>query len=256
VFNCSTRPHCSSCDAQTLCISCPTPYILYNQLCIIPCQADNYCLTCDTSNTFSCTQCITGYVVNSSGYCVQNAQCTLPINCVACNASGCTQCISQYYLASSQCVSCSSIINCSTCNSTGCAQCNSGYILMANQTSCRLNCTDPQAYCANCNITTNMCTVCNPNLTLTDGQCPHPPCLATNCTQCDFARTGIMKFCYICQRFTTLVPGGFCINCTSVSSGCERCNTTACLACVNDTQVVYLAATKTCNCTIGPNYYY
>ncbi|OMJ74195.1 hypothetical protein SteCoe_26950 [Stentor coeruleus] len=171
-------PYCIDCDIRcascalsaSTCLTCVSPYLLYNNQCIVSCldgitvQSGDICIDCSgncktCSGTYStCTSCNSPKVLqgsscndycNSGYYADSSGICQLCVNCKECSGTSttCTSCNSGYYLYLSKCYSVCPIgtytslstcelclSNCAICSMAGsCDVCNSGYSLLLTE---------------------------------------------------------------------------------------------------------------------------
>ncbi|XP_034833385.1 furin-like protease 2 isoform X2 [Maniola hyperantus] len=165
---------CDSCYGQTEanCLTCPSPYLLQNQKCVMECSRGYY------AEAGRCTRCMHG-----CASCVSRLNCTscagsLRLQSGACRAA----CADGYYADRGTCTKC--YISCRTCigpRRDQCASCPSGWKLAAGE--CHPEC--PQGfyqtddgcrhchhYCRECNGSGPLhCTSCPPRFMLDGGLC-------------------------------------------------------------------------------------
>lgn len=221
-----TTPGCTACLKNNTC-SCATGYYYITdssnfgnqcQPCLVP-----YCNFCSQPNF--CTNCSTGYIINSNG-----SNCSLPnttvipcnLPCLTCNVNG--TCQSCFFLYSStpnslgQCYYCT-VANCMTClsnNTAICTTCFSGYTTNNNGTFCIMsnipNCQTPGA--------NGTCTVCSSYFTSVDGQCY--PCSSTGpqCATCLSTNPSICTGC----TYGNYLSNGVCLSCPIYCSSCTSPN--------------------------------
>lgn len=231
-----------NCTGPNSCTSCVPGFVVNSsglcQACIANCQ---YCQT-----TTTCQVCTSGFFVNSASIC---QACVAPCSeCIGTSAN-CTACPADSFLYQGQCIRCyDKAINCVACESTNmsftCLGCRTGYYLNANNNSC-------MACSANCQICSNFstCTTCQVSYFLTvNNTCQ--PCSLPNCLTCAYASS-----CSICALGTFLSSAQTCEPC---SSGCAKClSLTQCQQCATG----YLPYMNQCfpcnlecnNCLHAPN---
>lgn len=155
----SLPPNCLSANGNGVCTSCVNGFTLSNGLCV------RFIINCQTVNpsTNLCQTCISGYYINSNGFCSQ-----LPENCLTASPTGsCLTCLPQFTLRNGLCIR--SDPNCQRFDpiTNICMNCVSGYYL--NGVSfCVLN----PANCLTYIFTQQRCTQCISGFRLSpDGVC-------------------------------------------------------------------------------------
>ena len=285
----SCSQNCVNCTNSTFCHQCDIDYFLFNNTCIkcdpptyfsnettittglghcYACSSISQCTNCTSTG---CSQCSSGYYLNSTGIgsCLPCSQ-----NCSICeNSSICTQCFSNHYLYNNSCVDscsppsyysnesqlfiqglghcfdCSCIEQCTLCNSTGCTNCSLNYFLNSSGAGICQACSQSCQICVN----STFCTQCLPNYYLMENTCMSsctPPIYFSN--ESNNTNTGLVH-CYKCSSITQ------CSNCNS--SNCISCypgyylipmNNESCQSCPINCQHCIDSFTCTqCN----PNYY-
>ena len=250
---------CDTCSRASVnpnnqrCLTCKSGFILVGVNCTCPkgkqlvgiecktCQ--NVCYTYQL-NSCKCSSCVSGYYINSSGYCqkcpydVTNCTtencCKCKNNyfwelgkCYRCNTScktlesdncRCFNCFDEYYLSNHQCLKCSE--NCKTCTELSylCTSCKDGLFLENNQ------CSSCNSSCRTCEETSNKCTGCNSDKFLYENQCYE---CATHCTTykegecscltCENKFENVNYQCKECENATT------CSQYENNKCICERC---------------------------------
>ena len=162
-------PGCLNCaimNLSTTCLSCSAGYFLSGNpaVCVKCNTVQSLCNTCSfnfTVGTGRCTQCVSGYYLNTTDYscysCSSNPYVnnSLPTNsCSVCYVNNsmlyCSSCAPKYYTSNGSCLLCSSVIlNCDQCGSAlTCSVCSIGYLISGS--SC-FPCTNNYANCLYCN---------------------------------------------------------------------------------------------------------
>ncbi len=233
-------PNCVTCTAAA-CLSClPNISILQNGRCPF-CGVMPNCFHC---NAAGCTACAGGDYILYQGVChglgytcpagtyssntvEQGQHCDscadFGIACTACASSGCTQCLPGNYLQGGTCHSCAQFDpECAVCSPQNCTSCTQGkYVDAAGR--CR-QCSD--IYGPNClDCTVANCTTCMPGFYLYEGSCQpiataiDPYCASrTEPGRCDACKN---------EAYYYMTPSGICDACTTFSSTCVACNSTA-----------------------------
>lgn len=201
--------------------------------------------SCQTYNPTAdlCTSCVTGFFLTTNGQgCV-----AFPAgiqNCIGYSGpQSCIQCNSGTYLSNNVCVPSTLISNCQVYSANyTCSQCKSGYFL-ANATSCIVGIA---SNCANFTSVT-VCSVCPPGLGLqtTNGV---TSCVQINIPNCINATTLFPFTCNICaQGFYPTASG----TCAAVSNSIPNCliydTISTCQTCLSGN--ILNAARTACNAT-------
>ena len=232
--NCSQcYPTCHTCSGGqvTDCLTCFNGSNLINGVCIAACTSGYFY----NQNTTSCELCSTQYT-----------------NCLTCTSSGCTACTTNYsliagvcdlscpngtYLASQQCLACSTF--CNVCQSSSiCTECLvvTPPVMLYNG-GCHINC--PQlTYQVN-----GTCAPCDPACLLCSGS-------ASNCSSCLTPYSLSGNTCVVSCPNGTYSDGNYtCLNC---SINCLICSgATTCSSCVSP----FILQNGTCRSSCANGYY-
>lgn len=147
--------NCLQYDANNVCLSCATNYVLNSNTCIF------WLPNCSTMNGNVCQKCNTNYQLDVNGRCVLIPR--IP-NCASQIDSVCSACVTGYNLVNNQCVF--NIPNCAQVNGLVCAKCNVNYFITSDG-KCEaipkiLNCNQQTDY---------ICSSCNSGWTLSNNTC-------------------------------------------------------------------------------------
>lgn len=237
--------NCFQCSSTNTCQACAYGFYLSTNQCLNASnQSSTFCsntfgVNCTQCSYYQCTQCATGYTINTNvggccptpnynyANCAQystqwGSGCSVTITCTLCNPGAIFM---QPFVSSPEvCVKLPcNITNCSYCfQSSICSVCNTGFNLVNN--SCvayTVNSTCTTTNCVQCN-SNNQCTACLSGYLLYNGSCV---CDFQNCLACQGG-----NYCTLCA-FPTIAT-------ITSSSGClplitlgTFCNVSNCLFC-------------------------
>lgn len=151
--------NCLTCSSSTSCTVCKNGYSLSSQNTCLPCLSN--CRQCSTSSNAICLDCGKNFYLSSASVCT-----ACPKNCQVCTELSCTECQSGYFVNSTFGCSVSCNYPCATCDSVNpnsCKSCLAGYTFDISTNKCKevLTCTDG---CTTCPfsyfVNGNECTAC------------------------------------------------------------------------------------------------
>ena len=239
--------NCYQCNSTTACQACAYGFYLNttSQLCVNASNQNStfcsstYGVNCTQCSFYQCTQCATGYTLNTNvgGCCptpiynINNCSqystqwgsgCSVTVTCTLCNPGAL---FLQPFISSPQvCASLPcNITNCAYCfRSNVCIVCSPGYNLTNNSICVAYNVnTSCPANCAQCSSSTQ-CTSCLGGYILYNGNCV---CNFQNCLACQGA-----SYCTLCAfpTFATITSSGGCLPLINLGT---YCNIQNCLYC-------------------------
>ncbi|EDR22739.1 protein serine/threonine kinase, putative [Entamoeba dispar SAW760] len=204
---------------STVCSVCedgfyPSGFDCKNCSDIVGCSS---CMSQTTSNQLGVKEC----TVCSSGYLEDNQCITIP-NCKEYESNKCVTCLDSYLLENNICVA-ASTKNCKRSSQNICVECTDGYYLTSSSICQSCSTFNGNGECYTCS--TNSCTLCDRNMTISNGVCQ--PCSKLfHCKLCDSSSDR----CSVCEngyylsntQECTLCPNS-CSSCSSEKE-CSECN--------------------------------